>query len=67
MEHLRTIETAVSRELLTQFLMEKMGQFGFLHEDEDPTKIELVGLPEIITMKVQFKKEQEVEHINLNG
>ena len=63
---LRTIEMAVNRELLAQFLMEKWYQFGF-KEDDDITKIELVGLPEIIPMKVQFKKEQEVEHINLNG
>ncbi len=57
---IRTIEMAISKELISQFISEKMEQFGF-KADEDIIRIDLKGLPDIIPMHVKFKKEQEVK------
>ena len=52
--------------LIAQFIEEKMHQFGFT-DDDIITKIELVGLPKTIMVKVKSKKEKEVQVITHDG
>lgn len=56
---LRTIQTAIARDLLAQFIEEKADQWGFV--DSEDVKVVLEGLPETIPIKFKFKQEQEVE------
>lgn len=60
MPSVRTIEMHISKELVKQFIEEKIDQFGF-KEDDAIIRIDLADVPDVITMKVRFKKEQEVE------
>lgn len=56
----------MSTALIAQFIEEKIEQFGFAPDDVI-TKIELVGLPKTILVKVKSKKEMEVQVINHDG
>ena len=56
----------MSTALIAQFIEEKIEQFGFKAEDII-TKIELVGLPKTILVKVKSKKEKEVQVITHDG
>lgn len=63
---IRTIDMAISQDLLKQFIEEKIEQFGF-KADDNILKIDLEGLPSIIPMKIKFKKEKEagvISHSN---
>jgi hypothetical protein len=54
---LRTIETATSPGFLKTLLEEKIEMFGFAADDQI-LSIEIEGLPEIIPLKIKFKKER---------
>lgn len=57
---LRTVQ--ISSALIAQFIEEKLGQFGFKETDE-VVKIELLGVPKIVTIKIKSRKEKEVQII----
>lgn len=63
---LRTIEMPISRDLLKQFIEEKLNQFGFNDADR-VVNMELKGVPETIPMTIKFQREKEVEIIEHNG
>jgi hypothetical protein len=63
---MRTIELATSRDFIAQCIMEKYREFGF--EDKDfIANVVLEGIPDIVPMKVNFRKELEVEIKKNNG
>ena len=62
---MRTLEMATSREFLAQCVMEKYREFGF--EDKDfIANVVLEGIPDVVPMKVNFRKELEVS-VKKNG
>ena len=64
-DKLRTIETATSAGFIKTLLEEKMEQFGF--KPDDLILDIQVDLPEIIPLKIKFKKESEGKLIVHNG
>jgi hypothetical protein len=63
---LRTIETSTSKDFLKMLIEEKCEEFGF-KPDDLICSIELEGIPDIIPMRIKFKKEKEVKIIKGNG